>query len=426
MAKIVEYDAKDLKLNPSNVGQQALETGARRVGQFAEQMASGTREVGNLQRELDDDIGKQLTSFMRFKGLEDESGGGVKVKGGNGRTLLGTGTNSGITRNPSDKTGKTTTADNQLDKDKIAAAQKIKDAQDKIASDKAAGELKQARDKEDAQTQQIRDADDAQKQQDRIVVNANLKVGKDADGNPIPADQIDAYTKHTLLEQAALDNGIKEQRAAENADTKQRRDAQDAAITQGADSNALNKITHDYQTKKDLLSGATTLSKLAAQAVAATSPVNTAQQAMSDTDILRGGKPGVNNKLGAQQNAISGTPGPADRQDGGFENSKDKSGLETPDQPGQTEPGVIPVVDGMPIDTVEAQSLPTWTGDTPYVPGQPPPQQSTPDQSAPQIPGSEFSQGGAGPSTFSGPPGIWSGIDNENAPSLYGDMGNGM
>ena len=100
MAKIIEYDAKQDKLNPSQTGYSAAETAARREGSFYEQMAQGTREVGRLQDDYDKEVGQQITDFLRFKGLEDAASN-VNMRVTNGgrseRTLIGTGTNSGIT-----------------------------------------------------------------------------------------------------------------------------------------------------------------------------------------------------------------------------------------------------------------------------------------------------------------------------------------
>lgn len=93
MARIAEYEAKDVKLNPSELGETANTQAARRIGSFFEQMASGAKEIGRLQQENDDEIGKQLTAFLRFKGLEDASSG-VNVRTGKSgveRTLIGTG-----------------------------------------------------------------------------------------------------------------------------------------------------------------------------------------------------------------------------------------------------------------------------------------------------------------------------------------------
>lgn len=93
MPKIVQYEAKDAALHPSDLGDAAYTQAARRAGAFYEQMATGTREVGNLQKELDDDVGRSLTGFLRLKGLEDQAGDiNVKVTGNGGaRTLIGTG-----------------------------------------------------------------------------------------------------------------------------------------------------------------------------------------------------------------------------------------------------------------------------------------------------------------------------------------------
>lgn len=104
MAKIVEYDATIAqdKISPTNTGYSANELAARRVGQFAEQEAQGVKEVAALEARVTEEAGQQATAFLRLQGLEDRGGGsGVKAgsAGGMGRTLIGTGANSGITYN---------------------------------------------------------------------------------------------------------------------------------------------------------------------------------------------------------------------------------------------------------------------------------------------------------------------------------------
>lgn len=104
MAKIVEYDATIAqdKITPTNTGYSATEMAARRIASFAEQEAAGAKEIGALQAKVTDDAGIQATAFLRLQGLEASGGGGGLKAGGGGRTertLIGTGTNSGLTYN---------------------------------------------------------------------------------------------------------------------------------------------------------------------------------------------------------------------------------------------------------------------------------------------------------------------------------------
>lgn len=102
MPKLPEYDATE-RLQPSDIGVSAHENAARRIGAFYSQMATATKQVADMEKENDDLLGKQLETFLRFQSLEAETstGGGFKVLGGGKaeRTLIGSGTNSGITRN---------------------------------------------------------------------------------------------------------------------------------------------------------------------------------------------------------------------------------------------------------------------------------------------------------------------------------------
>ena len=93
MARIEEFEAKDVKLTPSDKGYAAVEMAARRIGPLYGQMAAGARELGNLTKGSDEAIGRTAEAFLRFEGLSNQAGNaGVKVgKGGAERTLLGTG-----------------------------------------------------------------------------------------------------------------------------------------------------------------------------------------------------------------------------------------------------------------------------------------------------------------------------------------------
>ncbi len=104
MPKIREYEASNVKLNPSNLGETAIDQAARRLSTYTSQAASGAREIGQLQEKSLVEEGKQIEAFLRYTGLSEE-GSGVAIKGGGGkvdRSLIGTGANSGITRNTPD------------------------------------------------------------------------------------------------------------------------------------------------------------------------------------------------------------------------------------------------------------------------------------------------------------------------------------
>ena len=84
MPRIATYEAKDLKLTPSDKGYSAEEMAGRRIGPFYSQAGEAAAKVGRLQEQELDLEGKEITSFLRFQGLYDrsEGGGGVKYGGG--------------------------------------------------------------------------------------------------------------------------------------------------------------------------------------------------------------------------------------------------------------------------------------------------------------------------------------------------------
>lgn len=83
MPRIATYEAKDLKLTPSDKGYSAAEMAARRIGPFYSQAGEAAAKVGRLQEQELDLEGKEITSFLRFQGLSEASGGGgVKYGGG--------------------------------------------------------------------------------------------------------------------------------------------------------------------------------------------------------------------------------------------------------------------------------------------------------------------------------------------------------
>lgn len=101
MPKLPEYEATE-KLQTNDLGVTAHEQAGRRIGPFYTEMAQATKEIADMEKANDDAIGKQLDAFLRFQAMEDKgSGGGFKVtsSGKGDRTLIGTGSNSGITRN---------------------------------------------------------------------------------------------------------------------------------------------------------------------------------------------------------------------------------------------------------------------------------------------------------------------------------------
>jgi hypothetical protein len=84
MARIIEYTAKD-RITPSDLGVNAYEQAARRIGSTSEQTASGVNQLGKSIAELWDQ--------QKFNLQNPERGGGGGLKGGGQyqKTLIGTG-----------------------------------------------------------------------------------------------------------------------------------------------------------------------------------------------------------------------------------------------------------------------------------------------------------------------------------------------
>jgi hypothetical protein len=82
MARIREYTAENVKIEPSNAGYSAYEMAGRRIGPFYGQTAQGQRQTGQLQAEEYEAQGKTTTSFLRFRGLEGAGSLAVKYGGG--------------------------------------------------------------------------------------------------------------------------------------------------------------------------------------------------------------------------------------------------------------------------------------------------------------------------------------------------------
>ena len=84
MPRIIEYTAKD-RITPSDLGVNAYEQAARRIGTTSEQTASGVNQLGKSIAELWDE--------QKFNLLNPERGGGGGLKGGGQyqKTLIGTG-----------------------------------------------------------------------------------------------------------------------------------------------------------------------------------------------------------------------------------------------------------------------------------------------------------------------------------------------
>jgi hypothetical protein len=80
--RFAQYIAKNLKLTPSDKGYTSAELAARRIGTAATQSADAIRRVTQLEAQEEESTGKELTTFARFRGLEQDlnTGGGVKVE----------------------------------------------------------------------------------------------------------------------------------------------------------------------------------------------------------------------------------------------------------------------------------------------------------------------------------------------------------
>lgn len=102
MPKLNEYLSKG-ELRPTSEGYSAAETAARRVGPLAQQEAADVEKQGRMQAETAGLQTKFAFEFTEpYASLTGRGrGGGVSTRGAGSvsRTLIGTGTNAGITRN---------------------------------------------------------------------------------------------------------------------------------------------------------------------------------------------------------------------------------------------------------------------------------------------------------------------------------------
>ncbi len=398
MARIEEFEAKDVKLTPSDKGYAAVEMAARRIGPLYQQMAAGQRELGNLTKASDEAIGKTTEAFLRFQGLSQQSSGaGVKVdKGGPGeRTLLGTGSGEFGMANARANASNERRDDGGLAKPLVGQTAAEKTAAAKLQSEQLADQLKSQRDAADAQKKADRDAEDFQRAQDRRYGDTNGPPSND-----------------TVLVRAAEDARVKAARDAQDAAIKQTRDTQDAAIKEGRAADVLAKL--DYKTKGELSNGPVVISGTARDWYAANSPIGAQSTMAQDVTVIRGGQQTA--LRAAQQNALR-APG---RTQGSMETGAG-IGLSV----GEAASPNAPVGLGdLPGDITEAMSVaqPTYMGDTPSITGAPPPQ--TNEQPAQDEAAATPQSSGSPDIPNSGP--IYSPIDQPSAPGLYSDMTGGM
>ena len=408
MARIEEFEAKDVKLTPSDKGYAAVEMAARRIGPLYGQMAAGARELGNLTKGSDEAIGRTAEAFLRFEGLSNQAGNaGVKVgKGGAERTLLGTGAGGDTSWNARANASNDLTerkqaasADTALLKDKIEAGKAQAVAQSKLDADKLEGQLKSGRDAEDEQKKAQRDQAAADLLQERTLNKANDPDWYNSTANTTAMNKEDAR--------------IKQAHDTEDAQIKQARDRQDTQIKQAQDVDAINKAAIDYKTKVDFIKGGPALS-VAARAVSIQNNVAATDQAVSnDVQIQRGGVPNTRRaqQIGAETNAVSDT-GTTPRPGGSFEKTLGEGG---------GLPGEAASTGDAGPDTFASgyDAGPTYLGDNPAIPS--PPQQPT---AASQETVSQ--PGGYAQEVPSQPQDIQSPIDQASAPALYSDMTGGM
>ena len=410
MARIEEFEAKDVKLTPSDKGYAAVEMAARRIGPLYGQMAAAQRELGSLTKGSDEAIGKTAEAFLRFQGLSQQSSGaGVKVgKGGAGeRTLLGTGAGGdtswnaranasnipGIGKTSAAATGTGQTAD-QAANAAVGITAPLTPAQRKAANkvattlkaEQAADKLKADRNLEDKNIASKREQEDLDTKiyWDKLGPISGLTgtiQGKET--------QAQADARAQMEMQVAKDtqaSALKNSRLQENSDLQQQRDAQDAAVKEGR-----TQLT--LQQKMEIANGAPKIADLAHRLVAANSPAAAQQQASDDRAVLSG--------------ALTGDRVPSHI-------------AENPDtEPKKTGEAASDL--GIPTDLGGGYS-PTFLGDVPAIPAQ----RETPANAPPSPEPSADSQD-IGPPTPASSQTIQTPIDQPgDVPGLYSDMTGGM
>ena len=403
MARIEEFEAKDVKLTPSDKGYAAVEMAARRIGPMFNQMAAGQRELGNLTKGSDEAIGRTTEAFLRFEGLSQQSsGGGVKIKGGGGRTLLGTGAGGDTSWNARANASNELRDDGGRTKGTTTGTAAEKAAAAKLQAEQLTDQLKAQRDTEDSQRKIDREAQDASRAEE--LDNWNLTHKDDANA---------AQMKVTFNLEA---DRVKAARLQEDAAIKATRDRQDAAIKEGRAADVIAKL--DYKTRGELSNGGPALSGFAKDWTAANSAVGARQDVTKVVSVLRGT---VSGAVGAGPAAQRAALAPASTttvsgEAAGFE-PLTRTVPETAAEPQG------PDVFGTGAGDLAGQAYPnpTFLGNAPAVAG-------APEQAA---------QPGEGPPPTTGgeeqymPPTrdqsqIYAPIDQQSAPSLYSDMTGGM
>ena len=399
MARIEEYEAKDVKLTPSDKGYAAVELAARRVGSLYQQMAAGQRELGNLTKASDEAIGRTTEAFLRFQGLSQQaSGTGVKVdKGGAGeRTLLGTGAGGDTSWNAranasndlTEKVAKRTTGTGTGETADQAAQKAVDKDTAALKATQAADQLKASRDAEDEQRKGSREAQDASRAEE--LDNWNLTH---------PNDPLANQMKVTFNLEA---DRVKAQRLIEDEALKQSRNAQDAAIKEGKSSATLYGAQLNYQGKADVANAAAAYSKAARDMTGQLNPTQNQQDYRNAVTVLRGNDP-------AAQAKLINVPAPGE-----------ETGGRVPGHTGEdTSTDTVP--EALPSGAEAAQ--PTYTGDVPAIP---PSQQQ--QQASQQDAGSQAPTGGEEqymPPTRDQSQ-IQSPLDNQDVPGLYSDLWGGM
>ena len=308
MARIEEFEAKDVKLTPSDKGYAAVEMAARRIGPLYGQMAAGQRELGNLTKGSDEAIGRAAEAFLRFQGLSQQSSGiGVKVgKGGAAeRTLLGTGAGGDTSWNAranasndlTERGARTAagTATGQTADQAAAAAVGIT-LPLTPAQQKAAATAKTAADKDVAALKAAQVAD--QLKADRAAEDKQIAAAQATEDHTRAMQRNEADTKDgkiisptdaaTINARAEEDFAVKRDRAQAASDLQQKRLAQDAAVREGRLADVYSKAQLNWQDKLGVNRNAKLLVDAANGTVKDLNQTATTQTVIGDYGALMG------------------------------------------------------------------------------------------------------------------------------------------
>ncbi len=407
MPRIEEFEAKDVKLTPSDKGFSALETAARRIGPLYQQMAAGQRELGNLSKGADEAIGRTTEAFLRFQGLSGGGGGaGVKVGSGKGeRTLLGTGAGGDTNWNAR------ANASNDLTE---KAAKGAAGTPGETAEQAAANQvgitlpLTAAQKKAAATAQKAVDTKQAAEDQQTFMDNntaarlvedkqrAATRAGEDNarklwwDQNPINEITDPQAAKDMQVAKDTQEYELKRDRAQEDLNIQLHRDAIDAAIKEGRSAATLGAAQITLHDKQNINAGTKPLVDAARRTIEGLAPTATAQAVSEDAHTLH------NSLVGER------VPGHIP---------------EVPDA-GET-PRSASDQTATYYDETSAAGMPTYLSDVPAVRGQP-------ENNPPPTLGAEDIQQPEEGSPPQQQQAVQYPIDRPNVPGLYDDLTGGM